>query len=197
MSLKTDIIKILAKVDKIAKIGSEGYLEYSSFVDNLIDGGKYYQFERALLQGYDIDVNSYKNIDDMKKQTFPKIRVNTNSLLQDYIKKLYDTNGVYQVGPNIYDSTDNILLGIFKEIPPPLTQAYTDPDFALYKDKYSYTSLLVEKMNIPSDPNNPNNNVKLFDDNRMILFQKYVEAIKYILDIDYVNLDYIDEGYIV
>lgn len=190
MPLSKSVINLLPKIDKLSKLGQEGFDGYSVLVDELVSNGKYAVLDRALLTKYKIDINKYNNVDEIKKKTFPIIRFYTNSILQDYIKKLYDTNGVYQVGINIYSTSNNTWLGIFKEISPNKdnSQYFISPVNKLN------ISLEVTKINVPFD--STLNTILLLNDDNMILFQKYVNGIKYILDIDYVDISYVEEGYV-
>lgn len=183
-SLKKEVDKLLIKIDKISKLGQDGYIGYCKLIDDTISGVGYEVLDRSLIKRYKIDINKYKTIEDIKKKTFPIIRFHTNSSLQEDIKRLYDINSVYQIGQNIYSVTNNTWIGKFSE----LTQNTNTYYLSDTSNGYKFTSLEVTRMDVTYE--SPLNPVLLLNDNNMKLINKYENGMKYILGSAYLDPKY-------
>jgi hypothetical protein len=165
------INQIYQKVDSIAKRGKDGYLDYVSYLDELISQGEWSIFQDMMLKKYQIDVRQYNSVDLVKRKTFKKIRFYTLDNLQQELKELYVNKGVYQNGFNIYNLNDNSILGQiyeFEEI---------KENFPLYKD----TKLAIkEKVIIPHlEAHRSDGNYLILDNDNQSLLDKYKEAIEF------------------
>lgn len=110
--------KIFNKVDSIAKKGRDNVFEYYKYIDELIDKGDYGDFEQVLFYYYGIEIVDVIDVSLVKKNTWKKILFNTNSSFSTKLKKIYDTNNVYQISTNIYTtgtSSMSLLLGQISE----------------------------------------------------------------------------------
>ena len=107
--------KIFNQIDKLAVKGKEQIYEYHKLIDDLISKGDYNYLELVLFYMYDIDIKD-KNLLYVKNKTLDKILFQTNSSLLKKVKKVFDTNGVYQMGFDIYRETDNENIGSILEI---------------------------------------------------------------------------------
>lgn len=129
MSYKKDLLKIYNKIDTIVRKGHTSIYDYYSYIDELIDNGKYQMFQDVLLQYYKIDVRTYKHVSDFRKTSFDQIRELTNSSFQKQLKKLCDSSGVYPNGFHYYDYYTNMYLGDIKEVEIPHNNImYKDPE---------------------------------------------------------------------
>ncbi len=105
--------KVRKQIDKIAKKGKDGYVEYYSLVDEFVSKGKFDLFKQSLFLNYEIYGDDMV-VDDLKKVSWPKILLLTNSPLQELKSSLLLSFGIYQVGIWYY-TNDNTKLGWSKE----------------------------------------------------------------------------------
>ncbi len=98
---KLEIDKIYTRIDKIAKKGNDNYIEYHSYVDQLVKDGKYGFLKECLDVKYDYDL-TYLDVDTVKKQSWKEILFRTNTNFQEGIKKILKSKGVVQNGLNYY-----------------------------------------------------------------------------------------------
>jgi hypothetical protein len=146
MSYRKDYNKIVNKINSIALKGKSGIYDYYSYIDELIENSQYSIFEDVLLSKYKINVKIYKTVQDIKKQTFNLIREGTKSSFQVKLKKLFDTNNIYQMGFKFYDSTNNNYLGDIKEVEEKRNWiVYRDPELAEKEDQISVINLEIVK----------------------------------------------------
>lgn len=96
-----EVDKIFNKIDKIAKVGNDNYIEYSVYVDELVKKGNYQYLKECLEVKYDFDI-SFMDISAVKKESWKVILFNTNTTYQDFIKKLLKAKKVYQSGLYYY-----------------------------------------------------------------------------------------------
>lgn len=128
MSYRKDADKIYNKIDKIAKMGSDGIFEYCIYVDQIIDNSQYTILEDVLDVRYGIDIKKYPSVFIMKKDTFKKIRYFTNSTSQEKLSLLEKNKNVYSVGYHFFDLNSNTYLGDIVEVEQPQNWiAYKDP----------------------------------------------------------------------
>ena len=106
------MIKILKDIDTIAKKGPDYYIDYTDYIDNLFEENKLFELENAFIKKYGIKEGS----DYKSKKIYGSIMMQTKSKLQESLKKLFDSKGVYFVTINVYNSSDNTFLGSIKEI---------------------------------------------------------------------------------
>ena len=106
------MIKILKDIDGIAKKGPDYYIDYTDYIDNLFEENKLFELENAFIKKYGIKEGS----DYKSKKIYGSIMMQTKSKLQESLKKLFDSKGVYFVTINVYNSSDNTFLGSIKEI---------------------------------------------------------------------------------
>jgi len=129
MSYRKDLLKIYNKIDTIVRRGHTALYDYYSYIDELIDNGKYQMFQDVLLQYYKIDVRTYRHVSDYRKISFEQISELTNSSFQKQFKKVCDSTGVYPNGFHYYDYYTNVYLGDIKEVEiPHNTIMYKDPE---------------------------------------------------------------------
>lgn len=106
------MIKILKDIDGIAKKGPDYYIDYTDYIDKLFEENKLFELENAFIKKYGIKEGS----DYKSKKIYGSIMMQTKSKLQESLKKLFDSKGVYFVTINVYNSSDNTFLGSIKEI---------------------------------------------------------------------------------
>ena len=120
--MSRDIKNIFKKIDKIALKGKDSFLEYYTLVDDLSKSGDYDNLLQCLYTHYEIDINKLPTIDSVKKNTWNKILLMTQSLMSKRIKNLYDSKQVYQTGYDIWSSDPNF---ISIDLSNPLTATYS------------------------------------------------------------------------
>ena len=120
--MSRDIKNIFKKIDKIALKGKDSFLEYYTLVDDLSKSGDYDNLLQCLYIHYEIDINKLPTIDSVKKNTWNKILLMTQSLMSKRIKNLYDSKQVYQTGYDIWSSDPNF---ISIDLSNPLTATYS------------------------------------------------------------------------
>lgn len=98
--------KIFNKVDKLANKGRDNKLEYTKYIDDLINKGDYSAFQEMLLIFYEIDTYNMRDIAEVKSKTWDEICFQTKATFLTKLSKLYKKKGVYQQSYNIY--TDNV-----------------------------------------------------------------------------------------
>lgn len=122
MISRKQIDSIFRKIDKIALKGKDSFLEYYTLVDDLSKSGDYDNLLQCLYTHYEIDINKLPTIDSVKKNTWNKILLMTQSLMSKRIKKLYDSKQVYQTGYDIWSFDPNF---ISIDLSNPLTATYS------------------------------------------------------------------------
>lgn len=144
---KTD--KILKQIDTIATKGRDYILEYYKLIDDIISKGDYGYLESTLYKYYNINFKNFTTVEDVKKNTWDIIILQTNSSILKKLKNIYDDSGVYQVGLEFYTTSNNTHLGKVEEI-----ESYTQSsDYYVRNKKYarivgdSTTFLKVTRLN--------------------------------------------------
>jgi len=134
--------KIYDKIDKLAVNGKEYIHEYHKYIDELIEKGDYNYLELTLFYFYFIDINApeYTSISDVKNKTWDKILFQTNSTMSKKIKKIFDNNGLYQIGYDIFKSNNNDNIGQIIEL-----EQYS-PDTKYYLQNKEYAKLIGLKV---------------------------------------------------
>jgi hypothetical protein len=144
--LTNRINQIYQKVNSIARKGKDGYLDYSVYLDELVNQGEWILSEDMMNKKYLLDIRQYKSVEEVKNKTFEKVRFFTLDEFQQELKDLYLKEGVYQNAFTIYRNSDNLALGqiyeieILKENQP----MYQDFDLAV-KEKVIVINLEVHK----------------------------------------------------
>jgi len=95
---KIEVEKIYQKIDKLAKVGNDNYINYHIFVDDIIKRSQYNLFKITLEIKYDIMIEDI-DISTAKKMSWKKILFKTNTTFQELHKTLFKSRSVYQVGP--------------------------------------------------------------------------------------------------
>ena len=101
--------KIYNRIDKLATKGKDQIYEYHKLIDEFISNGQYVYFEQCLDYYYKINIMKYDNIPDVKTNTWNEILFQTNSSFSKKLKRIYDTNSVYQMGYDVYSYNDNTI----------------------------------------------------------------------------------------
>ena len=122
MISRKQIDSIFRKIDKIALKGKDFFLEYYTLIDDLSKSGDYDNLLQCLYIHYEIDIDKLPTVDSVKKNTWNKILLMTQSLMSKRIKKLYDSKQVYQTGYDIWSSDPNF---ISIHLSNPLTATYS------------------------------------------------------------------------
>lgn len=128
MKVSSKIQQIYKKVDAIAKKGKDGYLDYTMYLDELVNQGEWSLFEDMMLKKYQIDIRQYKSVNEVKSKTYEKVRFFTLDEFQEDLKNLYLGEGVYQNAFTIYKNSDNEPLGQIYEL------EIVKENYPLYKD---------------------------------------------------------------
>ena len=187
------IDKIYSKIDKLSTKGKDYLNDYKKLVDEIVNKGEYAYFESCLSQYYDIGINKFLTVKDVKDKTWDIINLRTNSSFSKKLQKIYNSKNVYQVGYNIYESND--LLGKIVEV-----EIYTqDTKYLIENRQYAKfkksikTYLEVTKVGSYSITINVNNTSLTEDQN---LLNRYNLAIDYLKatssQSEYID-DYVDD----
>jgi hypothetical protein len=127
--------KIYNNLDKLALKGKENFVEYYSYIDELVEKGDYDSFQQCLYVYYKIDINNISDLQTVKKSTWDKICFQTDSSFLKRLKKLYDVKNVYQTSFDIYSNDSNGYLGKIIE-----REVYT-PDTKYFIQNKQYASI--------------------------------------------------------
>lgn len=165
------INQIYQKVDAIAKKGKDGYLDYVTYLDELVSQGEWTIFQDMMLKKYQIDVRQYNSVDLVKSKTFEKVRFYTLDDFQQELKDLYKSEGIYQNGFDVYNLSDNSVLGQIYEF------EEVKENFPLYKD----TELAVKEKVIilHLEARRADGTYLILNDDYQSLLDKYKEAIAF------------------
>ena len=106
---------LYSKIDKIAKKGNLGLVEYKKLVNDIINDGPFYILTSVLERKYKINVDSYTTTELKESIVYDQIRFVTNSKYSEDLKNMYDKYSVYQMGKLLYKNEDGTLLGEFEE----------------------------------------------------------------------------------
>lgn len=101
--------KIFNKLDQIASKGRDNKLEYTKYIDELIEKGDFVAFQEMLSIFYQIDTLNVADVSDIKSRTWNEICFQTKSSFLQKLSKLYKKKKVYQQSFNIYSESSNSL----------------------------------------------------------------------------------------
>ena len=101
--------KIFNKVGQIASKGRDNKIEYTKYIDELIEKGDFVSFQEMLLIFYQIDTIDTGDVSDIKSKTWNEICFQTKSTFLQKLSKLYKQKKVYQQSFNIYSESNNIV----------------------------------------------------------------------------------------
>lgn len=107
MTTTKKIDSIHSRLDKIALVGKDNYLEYSNYFNDLSKNGDYDNLLQCLYIHYDINIDDIENYNTFKKGVWKSILFKTDSNINKRTKKLYDAKLVYQTGFDIYSYDTN------------------------------------------------------------------------------------------
>lgn len=112
---KKRLFQIYSKIDSVSKGGEDNRQVYYELIDELIKNSEYEHLSDVMITKYDINIDSFIDINDFKIKSYEKIRYNTipNDLIA--LKRLFNSLGVYQVGLQFYNDVDNLFLGTILE----------------------------------------------------------------------------------
>lgn len=99
--------KIFNQVDKLATKGKDNKLEYTKYIDELINKGDYTTFLEMLYQFYRIDTIEMRDVLEVKAKTWDEICFQTKTPFLTKLSKLYKQKKVYQQSYNIYSEDTN------------------------------------------------------------------------------------------
>lgn len=108
---RIEIDKIYNKIDKIAKVGSDNFLEYYIYIDSLIKKGQYNTLLECLDIKYKFDSN-FKTLDEVKRQSWQTVLFSTLTPFQDSKKKLLKDKKVYQNQLNYYNDVQRTYIKV-------------------------------------------------------------------------------------
>lgn len=176
---KSRIEVIFSQIDKLASKSGSNILEYQKYVDLLSTTGDYDNLLQCLYIYYDVNVDRVLTIEDIKRKTWDKIMFRTENIFTKRLKKLFNDKGIYQVGLNIYDDSNNLLGQIYEE--------------ATYSNEYNYyiknreyariTGTRKTFLRVVKDTSElivDENNIRLSEDNN--LYNRYVIAVNFLLN---------------
>lgn len=165
--------KIIKKIYSITSMGPDGKVEYIDYINDLVDSGDYSTtLNDAILKEWTLDISRYKTVQEMQDDTFDIFRLTTIGDMQTMLYDLFDSNNLYRIGQNVFDSTTNNKLGYIKEYDKTVyvNQYYKDPELKEKQDSPENTYLEAYKSATYSIT---------IDDGRTIP-EKYQEAITFL-----------------
>lgn len=101
--------KIFNKLGQIASKGRDNKLEYTKYIDELIEKGDFVAFQEMLSIFYQIDTLNVADVSDIKSRTWNEICFQTKSSFLQKLSKLYKQKKVYQQSFNIYSESNNVV----------------------------------------------------------------------------------------
>lgn len=139
---KRKLNKIKKKINSIAKIGTDNFLEYYKYIDELINKGDYSAFQELLQIEYNIDTYEYRSILEMRSDTYKMIVEQTKSDFMQKLTNLYKKRGVYQQGFDIYLDNNGQIVGNIREVD------IKSNDFEYYVKNKQFARLIGESIRI-------------------------------------------------
>lgn len=137
MNYRKEIDKIYRKLDSIAQRGDDAIMDFREYIDQIVEYGQYGIFIDVMDLKYFIDVRKYASVELMKKDVFEKIKFQTMSKFNKYLKSVYDSKNVFTNGNKYYDRQTSKFLGEILE-----SETYTS---------YPNDTRLNTRLNQPSD----------------------------------------------
>lgn len=116
------IKKIYITINRLALGGRNFALDYRILVDEIIEKKDYSYLGQVLLIYYDIDIRSYRNINEVKELTWNEICFKTSTPLQQKLKTLHKANNVFQNGFDFYSDDPKYLVMTYSG---PLSSTYS------------------------------------------------------------------------
>ena len=201
--IKKRILTIFNRIIQITQKGSDAYLTYYDYIDDIVNNGEYSILQDMFFKYFKVDIRLWKNISTLKQETWKIVSLNTDTTFMYRLKDYYDANGVYQIGQHIYSNSNNELLGKFVEITRaeqivylgitysyyPQQQYYRDTDLYKILDEKKAVILQVQIGAFINDP------VVLLADPTMMLLDKYKEGVQLLLNQNPSINTYIDNNY--
>jgi hypothetical protein len=187
--IKKRILTIFNRIIQITQRGSDAYLTYYDYIDDIINNGEYSILQDMFLKYFKVDIRLWKNITILKQETWKIVSLNTDTTFMYRLKDYYDANNVYQIGQNIYDNTTNELLGKFTELTRAeqiiyqgITYSYY-PEYQYYRNTDLYKILdepkaIILQLQIGTLSNSP---IVFLADPTMPLLDKYKAGIQLLL----------------
>ncbi len=147
MTYRQEIGKIYTKIDNLAKNGEDYYLEYRTYIEDLVNGGQYSALEDVMITKFNISISKYRTIEEFKKDSFKKIRFQTNSRSEISLDTLQKSKQVFSNGFHYFSATTSQYLGDILEVENYTKSDYVYYDTRLYKrnDEVRNISLQVVK----------------------------------------------------
>lgn len=121
ISQKRQMNNLYRKIDKIAKKGSDNYLDYYRFVDDCVTRSQYWLLVQVLYHKYNFDAEKYFSVNDMKSASWTSIMYDTYSDIQERKANIMRNKGIYQLGLTYYEevpltATSTRPIGTIEEI---------------------------------------------------------------------------------
>lgn len=107
---RKEVDKLYNRIIKVVSKGESYLLRYFDIIDEVISYGKSNVLQDALLR-CGIDTTTFKNIDDLKKNTFKKISSTLQNPTNVSLESIFKSKNVYRTGNHFYDSTTYKYLG--------------------------------------------------------------------------------------
>lgn len=177
---KRKLNKIKKRINSIAKVGTDNFLEYYKYIDELLNKGDYSTFQELLQIDYNIDTYEYRSVLEMREDTFKMIVEQTKSDFMQKLTTLYKKRGVYQQSFDIYLDQTGEIIGSIKEID--IKSNYFD----YYVKNQQYARLIGETIRI-LEVSNINNESYIEDffnpewSEGQNFFERYHKAINFLL----------------
>jgi len=140
MTYRQQIEKIFKKLELLAQRGDDAYMDFREYIDEIVTDRLYNTLGDVLLTKYNIPIEKYKSIDDLKKELFKEVRFQTKSKFLKSLDRLYTSKNVYSNGYHFYDSMTNKYIGDINERENPIKSPYAYQDEKL-KEKLSTTEI--------------------------------------------------------
>ena len=198
------VIKLYNKIIQIVIKGSSSMIDYYNFIDETINNGLYAILQDVFIIYFNTDIRLYNSITILKEKSFKVAQSNCPSSFEAKLKSYYDANNVYQVGQNIYDNSNNELLGRFeqKEV---LTQysfrgvtySYVTEQI-YYRNRYLYhkfDEIKDQELHVIGN-SECSNNLTVLNDPTMELLDKYKLGVTILIGGNASVNNYLDNDYI-
>jgi hypothetical protein len=108
---REEIDKIYKRIDSLLSKGDDYYIDYIKYIDSLVESGQYGIMGDVFYFKYGIDFSVYRNLQDLKSDTFKKIKIKSTNNFQKNFQKILDQKNVYAIGTHFFDKTTNKYLG--------------------------------------------------------------------------------------
>ena len=99
---KNKIAKIYKTIHQLALGGKGNFIDYKILVDEIVGRGDYTYFKQCLLINFNIDVNNWKSINEVRNETWDSICFQTLTPIRERLKLFFKTKNVFQNGYDIY-----------------------------------------------------------------------------------------------